>query len=71
MVVSAAGDAMLLFLVRAVFRPMSFVSACAAGVCVGDAFPGRVIPGMAFHAANRFFLGFGDSNPSMTDIEAC
>ena len=56
MAVVVARDAMHLTLIAAVLGPVAFLAACAAGVFVGDAFSGDVVPVVALHASSGFFF---------------
>jgi len=64
-----ARNAAFLLLVGAVFRPMSFFPAGSASVFLCDAFPGDMVPVVAFHASDRFFLQFNNSYSAVANVE--
>jgi hypothetical protein len=71
MVVCLARDAVSLFLVVAVFRPVVVSSTSSTGVVLRCAFPGNMVPVVAFHASDWLFLRLGHANAAVADIEAC
>ena len=70
-VVHLARDAVSLLLVGAVLHPVVVSSASSTGVILCCAFPGDMVPVVAFHTSNWLFLQFGYPNAAVADMEAC
>ena len=71
MVIGLAGDAVFLLLIGAVLCPVIILATRSTGVSLRNTFPCDMVPVVAFHAADQFFLGFGYLDASLADGQSC